>query len=67
MWYPLTVRKVITADLDVSPQRVRQLIEQEGFPVPVAIFGRSRLWDRADVDAWTGRVNWWSASWRASS
>ena len=61
----LRLKDLATA-LDVTPQRVRQLIEQEDFPAPVAVIGRSRLWDRADVEAWTVRVKWWSARWRAS-
>jgi len=58
--------KDLAALLDVTPQRVRQLMEQDGFPKPVQVFGRSRLWDRADVDAWIGLVKWWSTRWRAS-
>jgi predicted DNA-binding transcriptional regulator AlpA len=57
----------LAALLDVTPQRVRQLIAQEGFPAPARIIGRSRLWDRADVDAWMGRMKWWSTRWRLSS
>ena len=58
--------KDLAAALDAPPQRVRQLVEQEGFPEPVAIVGRSRLWDPSDVEAWTTRVKWWSKRWRES-
>jgi predicted DNA-binding transcriptional regulator AlpA len=57
--------KDVAGLLDVTPQRVRQLIAQEGFPWPVQVIGRSRLWGRADIDAWMGRVKWWSTRWRA--
>jgi predicted DNA-binding transcriptional regulator AlpA len=53
--------------LDLTPQRVRQLIEQVGFPEPVAVHGRSRLWDRADVDRWMAQRKWKQAKpWRST-
>lgn len=36
----------------VSRQRVYQLSTREGFPAPVAVLSRGRVWERADVLAW---------------
>jgi hypothetical protein len=47
------IRLVEIAELlGVTKQRVHQIADEEGFPVPVAEDGRGRLWERRQVQAW---------------
>jgi len=48
----------IATMLGVSRQRVGQLADTEGFPVPVADLAAGRIWTRGDIEKWakaTGR------------
>jgi predicted DNA-binding transcriptional regulator AlpA len=45
--------------LGVSTQRVDQLALAGRFPAPSGLSGRTRLWERSDVEAWAER-NWWA-------
>lgn len=38
--------------LGVSRQRVSHLATREGFPAPVKVIGRHRLWRREDIERW---------------
>jgi predicted DNA-binding transcriptional regulator AlpA len=42
----------IAAMLDVSRQRVQQLISREDFPEPEVVLAMGKVWKRADVLAW---------------
>ena len=41
--------------LGVSTQRVDQLALAGRFPAPSGLSGRTRLWERSDVEAWAER------------
>jgi predicted DNA-binding transcriptional regulator AlpA len=45
--------------LGVSTQRVDQLALAGRFPAPSGLSGRTRLWERSDVQAWA-EGNWWA-------
>lgn len=65
---PRTMRFVNIADLlGVDCQQVQQLAVQEGFPEPVGLTGRDRLWDAKDLRAWAkdylgGKKRWGARS-----
>jgi predicted DNA-binding transcriptional regulator AlpA len=48
-----TVRLVEIADLlGVSKQRAHQIAEEKGFPAPLAVDARGRVWSRFEVQRW---------------
>jgi predicted DNA-binding transcriptional regulator AlpA len=49
----VTIRLVEVAELlSVTKQRAHQIAEENGFPAPLAMDGRSRVWNRREVTAW---------------
>lgn len=42
----------VAAFLRVSRQRVNQLVQQAGFPAPVAHLEAGRIWVREDIETW---------------
>ena len=54
------IRLVEIADLlGVTKQRAHQIVDEPGFPSPVAEDVRGRFWDRREVAAW-------AKAWRAA-
>ena len=45
--------------LNITRQRVNQLVREDGFPKPEAELSAGRIWKRSDIEAWakkTGRL-----------
>ena len=42
----------IGARLDVSRQRVQQIVSRPDFPAPVAVLGMGKVWEAGDVERW---------------
>ncbi len=42
--------------LEVTRQRVDQLVREPEFPAPEAILSAGRIWRREDVEAWATRT-----------
>jgi predicted DNA-binding transcriptional regulator AlpA len=50
------IRLVEIAELlGVSKQRAHQIVEEKGFPAPLAEDGRGRVWSRYEVQVWAKR------------
>ena len=55
--------KEIGQMLAVTLQRAQQLAAEPGFPEPSEVVGRSRLWQRDEVEAWATRSYWARKPW----
>jgi excisionase family DNA binding protein len=50
--------------LDVSEQRVNQLAAEGRLPKPATVSGRTRLWEREEVEQWADESYFPSRRWR---
>lgn len=48
----LVLQPDIARRLGLTRQRVHQLAQETGFPVPVGRLGRSHVWDWSIIEAW---------------